>query len=79
MIATMRDWRVLALSVAGIFFIMMGLVILALPSDQEGAILWQLSPEHAVRWMDVAGVFLAGLGVMLTWVGALLWQRQMQA
>jgi drug/metabolite transporter (DMT)-like permease len=79
MATTMRDWRVLALSVAGIFFIMLGLVILALPSDQEGDILWQLDPEHAVRWMDMAGAFLTGLGVMLTWVGGLLWQRQMRA
>jgi hypothetical protein len=72
---TGKDWRVLALSAAGIFFIALGLVIFALPDDQEGAILWQLGPEHAFRVMDLAAAFTTALGVALTWLSGMLWQR----
>jgi hypothetical protein len=74
--ATGKDWRVQALSAAGIFFIALGLFIFALPADQEGAVLWELGPEHAFRTMDLAAAFATVLGVALTWLGGMLWQRQ---
>jgi len=73
-----KDWRVVALSVAGICFIALGLVIFALPADQEGDILLHLGPEHAFRTMDLAATFTTGLGVALTWLGGMLWQRQIK-
>ncbi len=76
---TGKDWRILALSAAGIFFIALGLVIFALPADQEGDILWQIGPKHALRLMDLAATFATGLGVALTWLGGMLWQRQIKA
>ena len=73
------DWGIISLSVAGIFFILLGLVALALPDGQEGMIVWQLNPEHALCLMDSAGVFATTLGVSLTWLGGMFWRRQMAA
>lgn len=74
-----KDWRVQALSIAGIFFIMLGLAALALPASQEGEVLWVITPEHSLRMMDALGSFAAGLGVLLTWLGGLLWRQRMEA
>lgn len=71
-------WGVLSLSAAGIIFILLGLLILALPAAQEGALIWELDTMHAIRLMDVAGVFTIGLGTMLTWLSGQLWQRQLR-
>ena len=72
-----QDWGIIGLSVAGIFFILLGLVSLALPDGQEGVMLWQLDPDHALRLMDSVGVFAMVLGVSLTWLGGMFWRRQM--
>ncbi|MEA3396280.1 MAG: hypothetical protein U9R05_02330 [Chloroflexota bacterium] len=74
-----RDWHILALSGAGIFFIVLGLAALGLPAGQEGELIWRLSPDHAVHLMDVLGAFSATLGVILTWLGSMLWQRRMKS
>ncbi len=74
-----KDWRIIALSGAGTLFILLGLVALALPAAQEGEMLWEITPDHSVRHMDVLGVFMAVLGVTLTWIGGLLWRQQMKA
>jgi len=75
---TGKDWRILALSGAGSIFIILGLMTLALPSTYEGMLVLGLGPEHALRMMDIAGMFSAGIGVILTWLSGMLWQRQMQ-
>lgn len=77
-IADSSDWKIVALSGAGIAFILLGLTVLALPASQEGDLVITLTPEHALHIMDIAGAFLAGLGVVLTWLGGMLWQRQMK-
>ncbi|MGC9398679.1 MAG: hypothetical protein ACP5HM_06040 [Anaerolineae bacterium] len=74
-----EDWRVIALSAAGICFIALGLFIFALSEDQEGTVLWQLGSEHALRTMDLAATFTVSLGVALTWIGGMLWQRQIKS
>jgi len=51
----------------------------ALPAPQEGAQLLQLDSQHAVNVMDVAGSFVLGLGLALTWIGSRLWNRHLQA
>ncbi len=56
---------------------LLGLVALALPDGQEGVMLWQWSPEHALRLMDSVGVFATALGVSLTWLGGMFWRRRM--
>ncbi len=71
------DWTVYLLSAAGLFFILMGLAALALPSGQEGELLWQLGPQQALYWMDVAGFAVSLLGVALTWAGGWLWRRSL--
>ncbi|MGC9468300.1 MAG: hypothetical protein ACP5HS_06905 [Anaerolineae bacterium] len=68
---------VVAVSSAGVLFILLGLLALALPPSQEGVELWQLGPLHAIYLMDAAGAFALGLGVALTWVGGKLWNRQL--
>jgi len=40
---------------------------------------WQLDSQHAINLMDVAGSFAIGLGVVLTWLGGKLWNRQLMA
>ncbi|MEA3308445.1 MAG: hypothetical protein U9Q70_02900 [Chloroflexota bacterium] len=72
------DWGIISLSLAGIFFILLGLVVLALPDGQEGIIIWQLDPDHALRLMDAVGVFATTLGVSLAWLGGMFWRRQLQ-
>ncbi len=75
---TRSTWPVVAVSAAGVLFILLGLVALALPTSQEGAQVWQLDPQHAVTLMDVAGAFALGLGIMLTWVGSRVWHHILQ-
>lgn len=72
------DWTVPALSAAGISFILLGLIAFALPADYEGELLVLLTPNHSLHTMDVAGAFALGLGIALTWLGGMLWQRQMR-
>jgi hypothetical protein len=72
------NWPILALSAAGVAFIFLGLIVLALPTAQEGVHIWQLDSEHAFYFMDAAGVFALGLGVILTWLGGRLWKQMMQ-
>jgi len=76
---TGKDWYVLALSGAGSFFILLGLIALALPSAYEGLLIYRLGPGHAIRLMDVAGMFSTGIGVMASWLSGMLWQRQMRS
>jgi hypothetical protein len=66
----------MALSGAGVIFILLGLLTLALPTAQEGAQLWQLDSGHAIYLMDLAGLFALGMGVVLTWLGGKLWSYQ---
>lgn len=73
------NWLVVALSAAGVIFIVLGLLALALPTSQEGMHVWQLDSRHAIYVMDVAGSFAIGLGVVLTWLGGKLWNRHLMA
>ena len=72
------DWRGLALNLAGGIFILLGLMIFLLDAPQEGELLLRLDANHTLRLMDAAGVFVAGLGVVLTLVGGLLWQNMLR-
>ncbi len=73
------NWLVVATSAAGVLFILLGLITLALPPSQEGAQVWQLDPQHSINLMDVAGSFVLGLGIALTWLGGKLWNRLLLA
>jgi cytochrome c biogenesis protein CcdA len=73
------NWGVTAISIAGILFMLLGLMALALPTSQEGVKLWELDSRHAVYLMDIAGSFALGLGLALTWLGSRLWNRHLQA
>jgi len=77
--APRHNWLVVALSAAGVIFILLGLLALALPTSQEGMHVWQLDSQHAIYLMDVAGSFAIGLGLVLTWLGGKLWNRQLMA
>ncbi|MBN1873352.1 MAG: hypothetical protein JXA33_03910 [Anaerolineae bacterium] len=69
---------VVTLNGAGVTFILMGLFALALPPSQEGMRVWQLSAEYTFYLMDIAGVFTIVLGTILTWLGGMLWKRQLR-
>ncbi len=71
----MNTGLVIALSLAGILFILTGLVALAVPTIYEGAILWRLDGEHTLSLMDIIGLFTTAMGVILTWLGGVLWTR----
>ena len=73
---TLYNWPVIALSGAGVAFILLGLLALALPAAQEGARIWQLDSGHTVYLMDLAGAFALSMGVVLTWLGGKLWSYQ---
>ncbi|MBN1920665.1 MAG: hypothetical protein JW892_05435 [Anaerolineae bacterium] len=73
------DLTIPALSAAGVCFIILGLVAFALPASYEGELLVLLTPNHSLHVMDVAGGFAVGLGIVLTWLGGMLWQRQMNS
>ncbi len=77
--APRHNWLVVALSAAGVVFILLGLLALALPTSQEGMHVWQLDSQHAIYLMDVAGSFAVGLGFVLTWLGGKLWNRHLMA
>lgn len=72
------EWAIPALGCAGVCFILLGLITFALPPSYEGELLMLLTPNHSLHLMDVAGGFAVGLGILLTWLGGMLWQRQMQ-
>jgi len=75
--ASRHNWLVVAISAAGVIFILLGLLTLALPTSQEGMHVWQIDSQHAIHLMDIAGVFAVGLGLVLTWLGGKLWNRQL--
>lgn len=72
------NWLVLALSGAGVIFILLGLMALALPETYEGIYILHLDSQHSFRLMDVVGVFVLGMGVILNWLGGALWKYQMR-
>lgn len=74
-----HSWPVIALSAAGLLFILLGLLSLALPTSQEGMQLWEFNRQHALNLMDVLGAFALTLGLTLTWIGSKLWNRQLLA
>ena len=73
------NWLVLALSGAGVIFILLGLLALALPTAQEGVRIIQLDKEHALYLLDIAGGFVILFGLLLTWLGGQFWSRQLRA
>ncbi len=73
-----HNWLVLALSGAGVIFILLGLMALALPDTYEGFYVLQLDSQHSFHLMDVVGVFALGMGVILNWLGGALWKYQMR-
>lgn len=78
MAAPKQNWLVIALSGAGVLFILLGLMALALPDTYEGAFVWQLNSEHTLYLMDIVGVLALILGVILNWLGGALWKSQMR-
>ncbi|MCU0519906.1 MAG: hypothetical protein MUF84_04340 [Anaerolineae bacterium] len=72
------NWGVTAISAAGVLFILLGLTAVALPAPQEGVELLELDSQHAINVMDIAGSFVLGLGLALTWIGSRLWNRTLQ-
>jgi cytochrome c biogenesis protein CcdA len=79
MAAERQNWLVTAAGAAGVLFIVLGLLALALPTAQEGINVWQFDREHAVHLMDLAGTFVLGLGLALTWLSGKLWNHQLLA
>ena len=73
------NWLVIALSGAGVGFMLLGLLALALPTAQEGMRIVQLDKEHALYLLDIAGGFVIMFGLLLTWLGGQLWSRQLRA
>lgn len=73
-----RTWLVMALSAAGVIFILLGLMALALPTTYEGFDVWQMDSGHALHLMDAIGAFALGLGVVLNWLGGTLWKHLMR-
>jgi hypothetical protein len=71
------NWLVIAVNAAGVLFIVLGLLALALPTAYEGPQLWELDPQHTISLMDAAGSFVLALGLMLTWLGSRIWHRQL--
>lgn len=78
MSAPKQNWLVIALSGAGVLFILLGLMALALPDTYEGTFVWQLNSEHSLYLMDIVGVLVLFLGVILNWLGGALWKSQMR-
>lgn len=72
------NWLVIALSGAGVVFIILGLLALALPTAQEGMRIIQLDNEHALYLLDIAGGFVILFGLLLTWLGGKFWNRQLR-
>ena len=77
--ASRFNWLVIALSGAGIIFMLLGLVALALPTAQEGIRIVQIDREHALYLLDIAGGFVILFGLLLTWLGGKFWSRQLRA
>ena len=73
------NWLVIALSGAGVGFMLLGLLALALPTAQEGMRIVQLDKEHTLYLLDIAGGFVIMFGLLLTWLGGQLWSRQLRA
>lgn len=73
----MTDWRVLLLSAAAFFTLLVGLLLLALPDPYEGPVLYALDAAHSVRALDVWGLALVVSGGVMAWGAGLLWRRRM--
>ncbi|MDF1514550.1 MAG: hypothetical protein P1S60_12145 [Anaerolineae bacterium] len=77
--STRFNWLVIALSGAGVGFILLGLLALSLPTAQEGMRIVQLDSEHTLYLLDIAGGFVILFGLLLTWLGGQFWRRQLRA
>jgi len=71
------NWVVLTLSGLGVALILLGLLALALPPAYEGIRLWQLDGQHTLYLMDLVGLVAVAAGMGSTWLGGLVWKRQM--
>jgi hypothetical protein len=76
---TRFNWLVIALNGAGVLFILLGMLALAMPTAQEGMQIVQLDKEHALYLLDIAGGFVILFGLLLTWLGGKFWSRQLRA
>jgi hypothetical protein len=78
MLFSRGNWLVIAVNAAGVLFIVLGLLALALPTPYEGPQLWELDAQHAISLMDAAGSFVLALGMLLTWLGSRIWHRSLR-
>jgi len=53
-----------------------GLYIIALPDVASGPVVLTFDTGHGLHQSDVMGLSLLALGVGMTWIAGLIWQRQ---
>ena len=70
------DWSTRLLTLLALLTTVIGLVVLGLPDTMEGEELVRLDATHSFRRADMIGAGLVGVGVLLTWVTVLAWQRR---
>lgn len=69
------DWSVRLITTLALLTIVIGLVVLALPSDMEGEVMIRLDNLTTLSTADLIGTGLAVIGVVATWVTLIFWQR----
>ncbi|MCS7283067.1 MAG: hypothetical protein NZ769_06955 [Anaerolineae bacterium] len=68
---------VYTLAALGFFFLLAGLVALALPGPYEGVTLYTMDASHAVQAMDLVGLGLLLLGSAFALSAEVIWRRWM--
>ncbi len=63
------------LSGLGLSLLMLGLITLALPIEQEGPELVRLNGQHSITLLDLLSTGLMGTGSALIFLSASLWTR----
>jgi hypothetical protein len=75
----MLQWRVILLAALAVLLLVGGLVALILPDPYEGAVLYELDAQHALRILDGIALGLLVLGCAVAWSAGIVWHRRMYA
>jgi|YNPBryantNP2012_1023418.scaffolds.fasta_scaffold138252_1 hypothetical protein len=63
------------LSGLGLSLLLLGLITLALPIEEEGPELVRLNAQHSITLLDLLSTGLTGVGSALIFLSATLWTR----
>lgn len=63
------------LSALGLVLMLLGMITLTVPFENEGTSLWNLTPQHSITLLDLLSTALMGIGIGLVLLAAYVWDK----